>query len=117
MILNASKFSVTKRALNIHKMMLLLLAFLNLILRCNSLPETIKLGRSRILHLVPPINPLLLITAGLFDEASGAQEAAFMRAVTAVNDDRSILTRSLVSADVGRWIKLSEYLANVNDMF
>merc|ERR1719410_2589432 len=64
--------------------MLLLFPFLILILRCNSLPETIKL-------------------AGLFDTESGAQEAAFMRAVTAVNDDRSILTRSLVSAERQRY--------------
>lgn len=28
------------------------------------------------------------ISAGLFDTTSGAQEAAFLRGVTAVNDDR-----------------------------
>ena len=45
----------------------------------------------------------IFVSAGLFDTESGAQEAAFMRAVTAVNDDRSILTRSLVSAERQRW--------------
>jgi len=51
---------------------------------CFSLPEVIKI-------------------AGLFDTTSGAQEAAFLRGVTAVNDDRSTLTKSLVSEDVGRY--------------
>ena len=43
------------------------------------------------------------ILAGLFDTSSGAQESSFRRAVTAVNDDRSILTKSLVVAEVGRY--------------
>lgn len=50
----------------------------------SSLPEVIKL-------------------AGLFDTNSASQEASFLRAVDAVNDDRTILTKSLVSADVGRY--------------
>ena len=45
----------------------------------------------------------LSFSAGLFDTSSGAQESAFRRAVTAVNDDRSILTKSLVVAEVGRY--------------
>ena len=39
----------------------------------------------------------------MFDSNSAAQEASFLRAVNAVNDDRTILTKSLVSADVGRY--------------
>ena len=35
-----------------------------------------------------------LPAAGLFDANSAPQEAAFDRAVTAVNDDRSILTKA-----------------------
>jgi len=47
--------------------------------------------------------PEVIKLAGLFDSKSASQEAAFLRAVNAVNDDRSILTKSLVSADVGRY--------------
>ena len=41
---------------------------------------------------------IVALSAGLFDETSSAQESSFQRAVTAVNDDRSILTKSLVTA-------------------
>jgi len=67
-----------------YKMFLSSLALLILSKSCHSLPDTIKI-------------------AGLFDTSSGAQESAFRRAVTAVNDDRSILTKSLVVAEVGRY--------------
>ena len=46
---------------------------------------------------------IINFSAGLFDTSSGAQESAFLRAVTAVNDDRSTLTKSLITADVGRY--------------
>jgi len=47
--------------------------------------------------------PEVIKLAGLFDTNSASQEASFLRAITAVNDDRTILTKSLVSADVGRY--------------
>jgi len=47
--------------------------------------------------------PEVIKLAGLFDTSSSPQEAAFLRAITAVNDDRTILTKSLVSADIGRY--------------
>ena len=61
-----------------------------------------------IFHLICEANQvkslkLCLFSAGLFDTNSASQEASFLRAITAVNDDRTILTKSLVSADVGRY--------------
>ena len=38
--------------------------------------------------------------AGLFDHNSEAQKATFERSVEAVNDDRTILTKSLLTTDV-----------------
>ena len=42
----------------------------------------------------------LFIPAGIFDHESEAQKATFLRAVEAVNDDRTILTKSLVMTDI-----------------
>ena len=42
----------------------------------------------------------LFIPAGIFDHESEAQKATFLRAVEAVNDDRTILTKSLVTTDI-----------------
>ena len=41
-----------------------------------------------------------LVPAGIFDQESEAQKATFLRAVEAVNDDRIILTKSLVTTDI-----------------
>ena len=41
-----------------------------------------------------------LVPAGIFDQESEAQKATFLRAVEAVNDDRTILTKSLVTTDI-----------------
>ena len=41
-----------------------------------------------------------LVPAGIFDHESEAQKATFLRAVEAVNDDRTILTKSLVTTDI-----------------
>ena len=40
--------------------------------------------------------------AGLFEEPAAPQEAAFLRAVNAVQEDRTILTKSGFEADVKR---------------
>ena len=81
--------------------------------------------RSRQRHLCQPIQPHLptsskaspysllkklntrytlkterLVPAGIFDQESEAQKATFLRAVEAVNDDRTILTKSLVTTDI-----------------
>ena len=40
------------------------------------------------------------VPAGIFDQESEAQKATFVRAVEAVNDDRTILTKSLVTTDI-----------------
>jgi len=45
--------------------------------------------------------PEVIRIAGLFDDRSTPQKATFLRAVEAVNDDRTILTKSLVTTDVG----------------
>ena len=42
-------------------------------------------------------------SAALFDEQSGSEEAAFQRGIDLVNDDRTILSRSLVTMDVARY--------------
>ena len=42
----------------------------------------------------------LFLPAGIFDHESEAQKATFLRAVEAVNDDRTILTKSLVMTDI-----------------
>ena len=42
----------------------------------------------------------LFLPAGIFDHESEAQKATFLRAVEAVNDDRTILTKSLVTTDI-----------------
>ncbi|XP_023349086.1 glutamate receptor ionotropic, kainate 2 isoform X2 [Eurytemora carolleeae] len=48
--------------------------------------------------------PPVIKIAALFDETHGkSQELAFHRAVKMVNDDRTILTRSLVSPDIGNY--------------
>jgi len=39
----------------------------------------------------------------LFDEQSGSEEAAFARGIELVNDDRTILSRSIVDMDVARY--------------
>ena len=39
----------------------------------------------------------------MFDDNSGPQEAAFQRAIDMVNDDRTILTRSLVTKSIARY--------------
>ena len=41
-----------------------------------------------------------VVPAGIFDHESEAQKATFLRAVEAVNDDRTILTKSLVTTDI-----------------
>ena len=41
-----------------------------------------------------------LVPAGIFDQESEAQKATFLRSVEAVNDDRTILTKSLVTTDI-----------------
>merc|ERR1719347_1227417 len=41
--------------------------------------------------------PEYIKLAALFDAKSGQQEAAFQRAIEMVNDDRTVLTRSLLS--------------------
>jgi len=47
--------------------------------------------------------PEVIKLAALFDDHSGPEEAAFQRAVDMVNDDRTILTRSLVTMDIARY--------------
>ena len=42
-------------------------------------------------------------SAALFDEQSGAEETAFQRGIDLVNDDRTVLSRSLVTMDVARY--------------
>ena len=39
----------------------------------------------------------------MFDDNSGPQEAAFQRAIDMVNDDRTILTRPLVTKSIARY--------------
>lgn len=39
----------------------------------------------------------------LFDEHSGSEEAAFQRGIELVNDDRTILSRSIVDMDIARF--------------
>ena len=41
-------------------------------------------------------------SGALFDEQSGSEEAAFARGIELVNDDRTILSRSIVDMDVAR---------------
>eukprot|EP00090_Calanus_glacialis_P018188 TRINITY_DN28216_c0_g1_i1.p1 TRINITY_DN28216_c0_g1~~TRINITY_DN28216_c0_g1_i1.p1 ORF type:complete len:919 (-),score=157.38 TRINITY_DN28216_c0_g1_i1:468-3224(-) len=47
--------------------------------------------------------PDVIKLAALFDDNSGPQEAAFQRAIDMVNDDRTILTRSLVTKSIARY--------------
>ena len=62
----------------------------------------------RYIHLDIDLNHLDLqeaytmfhVPAGIFDQESEAQKATFVRAVEAVNDDRTILTKSLVTTDI-----------------
>ena len=51
---------------------------------------------------ISPLTPLSCL-AGLFEQPSGPQEAAFLRAVNAVQEDRTILTKSRFEADVKRY--------------
>ena len=47
-------------------------------------------------------SPSPSLLAGLFEEPAAPQEAAFLRAVNAVQEDRTILTKSRFEADVKR---------------
>ena len=42
-------------------------------------------------------------SGALFDEHSGSEEAAFQRGIELVNDDRTILSRSIVDMDIARF--------------
>jgi len=52
-----------------------------------------------LLHITSAL-PEVIKLAGIFDHESEAQKATFLRAVEAVNDDRTILTKSLVTTDI-----------------
>ena len=72
---------------------------------CNGRTELIckKIARSCVLFCKIQFANLVSFSAALFDGNSGPQEAAFQRAIDMVNDDRTILTRSLVTMDIARY--------------
>jgi len=69
-------------------------------------PRVMMMRNDFLLLLILPLAvslPTNITLAGLFDYSSSTTEAAFLRAVRAVNDDRNILTKSIVLTDVGKY--------------